>query len=308
MRKGSKLSEETRHKMSEAQKRRYTLNSKAPLSAEAKKKISDALRGRSLSEEHKKKLSESGKGKMAGEKHWNYGKKTPDSVKIKLSESLKGEKNPMYGNHHSEETKRKMRESALKRPPFSIEHRKHMSESRKGRIFSDEHRRHMMESATGRILSEETKLKIGKASKGRKHSEESKLKMSHKGENNPMYGIYHSDETKRKQSLIKMGEKNPMYTRKGETNPAWNGGGSFEPYDAAFNDSLKRKIRERDHYTCQYCGVPGKHVHHIDHNKKNSVPSNLITLCLAHNTKSEYIPRVWECLFRTILAYRGYQI
>ena len=257
-----------------------------------------------LSKEQRLNLSIAGKGKMAGEKHWNYGKKTPDEVKKKISKATKGKNNPMYGKHHSEEAKQKMREIAIKRPPFSKEHRRKMSEAGKGRIFSDEHRRRISESAKGRILSEETKRKIGKASKGRKHSEESRLKMSHKGKDNPMYGKKHSEKTLHNMSEIKKGIKNPMYGRFRELNSAWRGGRSFEPYSPEFNDNLKRQIRERDGHTCQYCGAFGKYVHHIDHNKKNSIPSNLITLCLPHNTKAEYDPILWECLFHTILSYK----
>lgn len=44
-----------------------------------------------------KKISESNKGKKLTEKH-----------KRKISEANKGEKNPMYGKHHSEETKGKL--------------------------------------------------------------------------------------------------------------------------------------------------------------------------------------------------------
>ena len=231
-----------------------------------------------------------------------------EETKRKISESLKGKmkgkNNPMYGKHHSHETKLKMSEAAKNRPKFSLEHRRKMSESGKGRVFSDEHRRNMSKAATGRILSEETKRKIGEASKGRIHTEESKLKMSQKGKDNPMYGRTHSEESKRKMREVKLGIKNPMYNHTGELNPAWKGGSSFEPYCPKFNESLKRKIRERDGYTCQYCGDPGKHVHHIDHNKKNSNPSNLITLCLPHNTKAEYNPTLWEHLFRNILTYR----
>ena len=39
-----------------------------------------------------KRISESNKG----EKHWNYGKKTPDNVKRKISSSLKGRKKPEW--------------------------------------------------------------------------------------------------------------------------------------------------------------------------------------------------------------------
>lgn len=44
---------------------------------------------------------------------------------------------------------------------------------------------------------------------------------------------------------------------------------------------FRSAIRERDNYTCQLCGMirKGLDVHHIDENKLNCDPDNLITLC-----------------------------
>lgn len=46
---------------------------------------------------------------------------------------------------------------------------------------------------------------------------------------------------------------------------------------------MRKLIRERDNYTCRGCGVlQGNRafdVHHIDGNKKNCNPNNLVTLC-----------------------------
>lgn len=72
--------------------------------------------------------------------------------------------------------------------------------------------------------------------------------------------------------------KNPQYTSN------WKGGISFEPYDSRFNDSLKLFIKERDNFTCQICFKKKDRkedlaVHHIDYNKKNSDPNNLISVC-----------------------------
>ena len=77
-------SEETRGKISEAEKGRH-------LSEEWKRKISEANRGKKRSEEVKKRWSEAHKGKPT----WNKG--THESG--------------MKGKHHSEETKRNMAEA-----------------------------------------------------------------------------------------------------------------------------------------------------------------------------------------------------
>lgn len=90
-----------------------------------------------------------------------------------LSESLKGENNPMYGKPKSEETKKKI------------------SESKKGKHHTEEHKR-----------------KLSEAHKGKHHSEEAKKKMSEvkKGENHPMYGKHHTEEHKRKLSEALKGQ------------------------------------------------------------------------------------------------------
>jgi YHS domain-containing protein len=65
----------------------------------------------------------------------------------------------------------------------------------------------------------------------------------------------------------------------GPNSPHWRGGVSFEPYSPEFNKALKRRIRERDKYTCAICGGSGQQIHHIDGDKGNNDETNLITLC-----------------------------
>ena len=71
------------------------------------RKISEKLKGRKLSDETRKKLSEI--AKKQGRNPWKYRKENP-------SEALKGEKNPFYGKHHTEETLRKIMTSLQKKP------------------------------------------------------------------------------------------------------------------------------------------------------------------------------------------------
>ena len=58
-----------------------------------------------------------------------------------------------------------------------------------------------------------------------------------------------------------------------------------------FNNELKELIRKRDNYKCQICGIPQEecfknlHVHHIDFNKSNCSPDNLITFCNSCHSK-----------------------
>ncbi len=73
--------------------------------------------------------------------------------------------------------------------------------------------------------------------------------------------------------------------QQGKRGHNWRDGSSFEPYGIEFNNKLKEQIRKRDYFICQECGLPEEHnkyklaVHHIDYDKNNNNPENLISLC-----------------------------
>jgi len=123
---------------------------------------------------------------------------------------------------------------------------------------------------------------------GKKHTKESKAKMSKNhwdisGNNNPMK----RPEVAKKISIQKQGSKNPQ----------WRGGISFEPYSTKWTKTLKRSIRERDNYICQLCNTPQtdrQHaIHHIDYDKKNCNPDNLITLCISCHGNTQQNRKYW---------------
>ena len=91
-----KMSEETKLKMSEAQKGKKQ-------SDETKLKISEANKGNKHSEETKFRMSEGKKGNK-------HSKET----KLKISEAQKGERSPNFGKKYSKETKLKMSEAKSK--------------------------------------------------------------------------------------------------------------------------------------------------------------------------------------------------
>ena len=95
------------------------------------------------------------------------------------------------------------------------------------------------------------------------------------------------EKTKKKLSEFKLKEyKNP------NNHPRWKGGISFLPYPILFNKQLKERIRVRDNFICQLCGVPELElnqrlsIHHIDYDKRNCNENNLISLCRGCNSKA----------------------
>ena len=139
--------------------------------------------------------------------------------------------------------------------------------------------------------------------KGWKHTKKAKRKMK---KNNPHYweGKHRSEKTRKKISKNRKGQHTSSATefKKGHK-INWKGGISFEPYSTDWNESLRRTIRERDHYTCQLCGKPQgdrvHSVHHIDYNKKNCDPDNLITLCGGCNTRVNFNRDYWLNYFKS---------
>lgn len=111
-----------------------------------------------------------------------------------------------------------------------------------------------------------------------------------------------SKEHKEKISASLKGKKknNPS----GEKAYNWKGGLSFLPYSVDWTETLKIAIRERDRYTCKLCGEKqGEktfHVHHIDYNKKNCNPNNLITLCPNCHLRTNGNRNYWIEVFKQV--------
>jgi len=152
---GSKLSEETKIKISQALKGKK----QSPRSAEARKNISDSLKGRIFSEEHKRKIGLASKGnkyllghrhseetklKISLTKRLRYAREHPfpkeKIIKEHIKRDITGANNPMYGRKHSAESKLKNRLSHLGKRANS-ETKKKLSLVHKGKPFSDEHKR-----------------------------------------------------------------------------------------------------------------------------------------------------------------------
>ena len=101
------------------------------------------------------------------------------------------------------------------------------------------------------------------------------------------------------------GFKNGHILNREEKHPNWKGGISREPYSVDWTETLRRSIRERDHYICQLCGIYGNTVHHIDYDKKNCDPTNLITLCNKCNIKVNKNREFWTNSFQKIYGRKN---
>lgn len=205
-----------------------------------------------------------------------------------------GINNPMYGKHHSEEAKKKMSIVRIGKK-LSEETKKKLSLSHRGKKFSEEHKRKIglansislkghISWNKGKKFSEEHKRKISEALKGKKASEETRKKLSKINKGKKL-----SKETKQKMSECRKGKKSHF----------WKCGISFEPYSMDWTKTLKKAIRERDGYMCGICNhYPAIDVHHIDYDKKNCNPDNLITLCHGCHTKTNSNREYWMKYFR----------
>jgi len=176
--------------------------------------------------------------------------------------------------------------------------------------------------------SDKTRIKMSKSHKGKTHTEETKdkIKKSHMGIIPWNKGLT-KEIDKRMEKMSKTIRKNPTkywagkilseeHRAKiiktlingeqciGKNNPSWKGGISFEPYSSEFNKELKELIRFRDGYKCQKCGCPEIEnnqklvVHHIDYDKKNCLPLNLISLCIGCNVKVNFNRKKWTKYFK----------
>ena len=119
------------------------------------------------------------------------------------------------------------------------------------------------------------------------------------GDKNGFHGKHHSDEFKREQSIRKGGTGIPYENAE---------------YDPEFNDILKEEIRERDNRVCQVCGMTQEeslmlfnralHVHHIDFNKKNCDPNNLISLCIKCHFETNTNRSFWKQYFKGLMLIK----
>ena len=94
-----------------------------------------------------------------------------------------------------------------------------------------------------------------------------------------------------------------LESRTGPNSHLWKNGKSREHYPLGWTGTLKEQIRLKDAYTCQACGIRQTKiklsVHHLDENKNNIHPRNLMSLCrkchtTIHHDKTGYWQKALE--------------
>lgn len=136
------------------------------------------------------------------------------------------------------------------------------------------------------------------------------------GKRNPHYGRCHSVEAVNKIRKASIGRFPSTETRiklslsrSGDKNHNWRGGIKCEQYcDAWADKEYKESIKERDGYrclnpTCRYESKEDLNIHHINYDKKECVPNNLITLCRSCNCSANY-NRDWHKSWYTAIMER----
>lgn len=147
------------------------------------------------------------------------------------------------------------------------------------------------------------------------------------GSKNSFYGKKHSDKTKKliakkkKENPTKywLGKKRPQFSKAwrdnmslshlGQKNSAYIDGrrtnGQYYPYKFKI---IREKIRKRDGYKCQLCGIAQKKcrrkldVHHIDYDTTNFREKDLISLCSGCNSKVNFHRKRWTKFFKNLIS------
>ncbi len=159
---------------------------------------------------------------------FNSGRVYSEETRKKMSDSLSGENNPMFGKHWSQQQIENMKQkmNGENNPMFGISPQERMNEEtyKQWKVHLQESNKGKNNPMFGKHHTEESKIKISEAKKGVTHSEETKKKQSDaqikryanpeerkkqsqrmSGENHPLYGQHHSKETKQKISFSKSG-------------------------------------------------------------------------------------------------------
>ena len=200
----------------------------------------------------------------------------------------KKENNAWFGKHHTAESKLKNKLSHLGKKHSDATKLK-MSKTRQGKFFAS---REKISLGLKKYYINNPIAKDKMAERLKKYYSDNPVGIDLKKKISKKVKDYYFNNS------IGIGLRKKISERtSGEKSNFWMGGISFEPYSMDWTNSLRIAIRERDHYTCQICGEKqgdkAFSVHHIDYNKKNCNPTNLITLCKKCHQKTNFNREYW---------------
>jgi len=214
------------------------------------------------SKEARTKISVALRGKP---KPWQIGKHHTEKTRTKMRASLKGHACP-------EKTRVKIREALKGRPnprkgiPLSADVKENMKRAQNRSEVKEKRRM----ANIGRAVSKETREKIGQSLLGKPSG---------------MLGKHQSKDSREKirQSHL------------GSLNYNWKGGRSMEPYNLNWAKVSKREIAKAGG-TCAWPGCTNlaKETHHINGNRKDDKPINLLPLCKKHHARITGHPKKSE--------------
>jgi hypothetical protein len=269
-------SEETLEKMRKPKSEEAKQNMRKPKSVKGHIPWNKGSTGTKRSEEFCKKMSEL--AKIREQKKKEDGFTVKQETKDKISKKLKGRKIPKEKQRKNykptQETKDKTSKTLM---GHSVS--EETIEKMKNREYSEETRKKMSEKQKGRKHTEEHNLKIGKALKGRKQTAEHTRKVREANIGNPKLS----------------GTNSPWYI---------DGKGEY-PYPKDFTN-IRNSILKRDNHTCQHCEAKAIEVHHIDRDKTNNDPMNLVSVCKSSHTLA-HIPKqrsYWKLYYEELMSLR----
>ena len=109
--------------------------------------------------------------------------------------------------------------------------------------------------------------------------------------------------TEFKKGIIPWNKGKEFLQIRGEKHHAWRGGIGRKTYPSGWTKRWKEKIRNFYKNKCYLCGKEyfktnrKLSIHHIDYNKKNIDPTNLIPLCVSCHIKTNKNRVIWEQKF-----------
>lgn len=256
--------------------------------------VGHAMKGRKHSEEVRKKKLDSSLKNLSLARDKNYSKKilVQNSCACGCGDLTAPGCQYISGHNSrniSEEVRNKLRiASTGKTHTVSEEGKVRLRLLHTGKILSEEQKKRISEVNKGKIISEEHKERIREVNRNKQLTSETLIKMS--------------------QARIKFYQENPDKKLMGSKSNFFVDGrccyDNYLGYTKDFSERLKELIRDRDNRECQLCFISEKEVgikfpvHHIDYDKENCDPRNLITLCRSCHGKTSSNRDKWMRLFQ----------